>query len=183
MTYNFKEYKTTFDTPMKRQQEVAIARKIMDILNKNKYDDLEEFITKNGNYQDFPIATGYENRLENDFLTSFTYHLNEDSLKSATVGLADLINTLPITMVSLRELKSVRVVNHFEGTEQLYECNSETIYNSDNVKIIRSIIDINGEKKYYLTYKTFEEEEPVVALSIETRWDGNTYSLVKRDKA
>ena len=157
-----------------------------------KSEDMIESITQNlewvkgldnGNYQDFPIATGYENRLENDFLTSFTYHLNEDSLKSATVGLADLINTLPITMVSLRELKSVRVVNHFEGTEQLYECNSETIYNSDNVKIIRSIIDINGEKKYYLTYKTFEDEEPVVALSIETRWDGNTYSLVKRDKA
>jgi len=157
-----------------------------------KSEDMIESITNNlewvkgldnGNYQDFPIATGYENRLENDFLTSFTYHLNEDSLKSATVGLADLINTLPITMVSLRELKSVRVVNHFEGTEQLYDCNSETIYRSDNVKIIRSTIDINGEKKYYLTYKTFEEEEPIVALSIETLWDGNTYSLVKRDKA
>lgn len=53
MTYNFKEYKTKFDTPIKRQQELAIARKIMDLLNKNKYDNLEEFITKNGNYQDF----------------------------------------------------------------------------------------------------------------------------------
>ena len=53
MVYNFKEYKTTFDTPMKKQQELAISRKIMDLLNKNKYDDLEEFITKNPNYQDF----------------------------------------------------------------------------------------------------------------------------------
>lgn len=53
MVYNFKEYKPIFDTPMKRQQELAIARKIMDLLNKNKYGDLEEFITKNGNYQDF----------------------------------------------------------------------------------------------------------------------------------
>ena len=53
MTYNFKEYKPIFDTPMKRQQELAISRKIMDLLNKNKYDNLEEFIVKNTNYQDF----------------------------------------------------------------------------------------------------------------------------------
>lgn len=53
MVYNFKEYTAIFDTPMKRQQEIAISRKIMDLLNKNKYDDLEEFIVKNGNYQDF----------------------------------------------------------------------------------------------------------------------------------
>ena len=137
----------------------------------------------NGNYQDFPIANNYESRSENEYLTSFKYYLNEDSLKSATIGLSDLINTLPITMVSLRELKSVRVVNHVEGTEQLYECNSETIYRNDNVKIIRSAIDINGDKKYYLTYKTFKGEDPVIALSIETLWDGSTYSLIKRDKS
>lgn len=53
MVYDFKEYKAIFDTPMKRQQELAVARKIMDILNKNKYNNLEEFITKNSNYQDF----------------------------------------------------------------------------------------------------------------------------------
>ena len=137
----------------------------------------------NGNYQDFPIANNYESRSENEYLTSFTYYLNEDSFKSATIGLSDLINTLPITMVSLRELKSVRVVNHVEDTEQLYECNSETIYRNDNVKIIRSAIDINGDKKYYLTYKTFKGEDPVIALSIETLWDGSTYSLIKRDKS
>ena len=129
-----------------------------------KSEDMIESITKNlewvkgldtGNYHDFPIAEGYERRLESDYLTSFTYHLNEDSLKSASVGLSDLINTLPITMVSLHELKSVRVINHVSGTEQLYECNSETIHNNDNAEIIRSAIDINGNKKFYLTYKTF----------------------------
>ena len=156
-----------------------------------KSEDMIESITRNlewvkgldtGNYHDFHIAEGYESRLESDYLTSFTYHLNEDSQKSASVGLSDLINTLPITMVSLHKLKSVRVINHIEGTEQLYECNSETIYKTDNTKIIRSAIDINGNKKYYLTYKTFDGEVPVVALSIETLWDGTTYSLIKRDK-
>lgn len=157
-----------------------------------KSEDMIESITNNlewvkgldnGNYHDFPIAIDYDSRTENDFHTSFTYHLNEDSLKSATIGLSDLINTLPITMVSLRELKSVRVINHVDETEQLYVCNSETIYKSSNAKIIRSTININGEKKYYLTYKTFEGEDPTVALSIETLWDGDVYSLIKRDKA
>lgn len=60
MVYNFKEYKHIFDTPMKRQQELAIAIKIMDLLNKNKYDDLEEFITKNRNYQDFLKKNGMQ---------------------------------------------------------------------------------------------------------------------------
>ena len=53
MVYKCDEYKPLFDTPMKRKQEAAIATAIMKILNKNKYDNLEEFIAKNPNYQDF----------------------------------------------------------------------------------------------------------------------------------
>lgn len=53
MVYNCEEYKPLFDTPMKKIQEIAIATAIMKILNKNKYDNLEEFIAKNPNYQDF----------------------------------------------------------------------------------------------------------------------------------
>ena len=61
MVYNFKEYKAIFDTPMKRSQELAVSRKVMDLLNKNKYDSLEEFISKNTNYQNFLK----NNRMEN----------------------------------------------------------------------------------------------------------------------
>lgn len=53
MVYNFKEYKPVFDTPMKREQELAISRKIMDLLNKNKFDSIEKFIEKKISYQDF----------------------------------------------------------------------------------------------------------------------------------
>ena len=61
MVYNFKEYKAIFDTPMKRSQELAISSKIMDLLNKNKYESLEEFIGKNPNYQDFLKNNNMEN--------------------------------------------------------------------------------------------------------------------------
>ena len=61
MVYNFKEYKAIFDTPMKRSQELAISTKIMDLLNKNKYESLEEFIGKNPNYQIFLQNNNMEN--------------------------------------------------------------------------------------------------------------------------
>jgi len=53
MVYNFKEYQPIFDTPQKKTQELIIARKIMELLNQNKYDSLEDFFQKNKNYQDF----------------------------------------------------------------------------------------------------------------------------------
>ena len=52
MVYNCEEYKPLFDTPMKKIQEIAIATAIMKILNKNKYDNLEEFIAKTENNVD-----------------------------------------------------------------------------------------------------------------------------------
>ena len=71
MVYKCAEYKPLFNTPMKRKQEVAIAIAIMKILNKNKYDNLEEFITKNPNYQDFfkkfstePIILNFRHELK-----------------------------------------------------------------------------------------------------------------------
>lgn len=71
MVYNCDEYKPLFDTPMKKIQEIAIATAIMKILNKNKYDNLEEFIAKNPNYQDFlkkfstePIILNFRNELK-----------------------------------------------------------------------------------------------------------------------
>ena len=138
-TGEYQNFKLTLDRSARKSEDMieSIAQNLEWVKGLDK-----------GNYQDFPIANNYESRSENEYLTSFTYYLNEDSFKSATIGLSDLINTLPITMVSLRELKSVRVVYHVEGTEKLYDCNIETIYRNDNVKIIRSAIDINGDKKY-----------------------------------
>jgi len=53
MEYKYKEYKHIFDTPAAMEQEGAIVNKIMDLLNKNKYDNIDEFIEKNPSYQDF----------------------------------------------------------------------------------------------------------------------------------
>lgn len=131
----------------------------------------------------FPLVTNYEDCSEEDFNTSFTYHLvNEDSVKSAQVGIDDLVNTLPITMVSIHKIKSVHVINHITGTDQLYLCDNEILVHDDKYDIIRSSVKINEVRKYFLTYVTYDEKMPKVALSIETVWDGSAYYLVGREK-
>ena len=41
------------DTPMAREQEKVVVNKIMDLLNNNKYDNLEELVKLNEKYSDF----------------------------------------------------------------------------------------------------------------------------------
>jgi hypothetical protein len=78
MTYNYKtDYEHIFDTPAKKQQESVIVNKIMDLLNKNKYDDIHDFIKRNDTYQDF---------LKNNNLETVVKHfgntLNETDYKN-----------------------------------------------------------------------------------------------------
>lgn len=61
MVYIYKEYKHIFDTPAKKEQESVIVNKIMDLLNKNKYDSIHDFFKKNETYQDFLKKNELEN--------------------------------------------------------------------------------------------------------------------------
>ena len=76
MVYIYKEYQHIFDTPAKMEQESVVASKIMDLLNKNKYDNIYDFINKNQTYQDF---------LKRNDLTNVVKHfgntLTEDDFK------------------------------------------------------------------------------------------------------
>ena len=62
MKYDYRQdYKHIFDTPAKREQESVVANKIMELLNKNKYDNIYDFINKNQTYQDFLKNNELEN--------------------------------------------------------------------------------------------------------------------------
>jgi len=62
MVYNYKQhYEHVFDTPAKKQQEMHIANKIMELLNNNKYDSIYDFVTRNQTYQDFLKNNEMEN--------------------------------------------------------------------------------------------------------------------------
>lgn len=117
MVYNFKEYNAIFDTPMRRQQELAIARKIMDLLNKNKYDDLEEFITKNGNYQDF---------LKRNNMTTVVKHFGNTLKEEDYVKILENLRQLTKTKKEFEQenIKTTNIdnkqFNSFKGEDKTY---------------------------------------------------------------
>lgn len=87
MVYNIKEYKFLFDTPSKKEQELAVANKIMDLLNKNKYDSLGDFIRRTPTYQGFVK----ENNMDN-VLKHFGNTLNEEDFRKIITNLNELTN-------------------------------------------------------------------------------------------
>lgn len=123
----------------------------------------------------YKIVDDYEaTRTEQSFDTVFTYHLTTDEkLKSAIAGLDDLINTLPITLVTQsKKIKQVRVINRIKGTDVVYTCNSETL--CDNVRLSKVVID--DVSKTYLSYITED-----VGLTTEVNENNGTYEIIKRD--
>ena len=123
----------------------------------------------------YQVVENYEaTRTEQSFDTVFTYHLTtEEKLKSAIAGLDDLINTLPITLVTQsKKIKQVRVINRIKGTNVVYTCNSESL--GDNVCLSKVVIE--DVTKTYLSYITED-----VALTTEVNENNGTYEIVKRD--
>lgn len=121
----------------------------------------------------FPFVTDFENHTENDYDTSFTYRIESNSqLELALLGINDLVNTLPVTMINLPRVKSVRVINRLEGTDVNYTCLRE---NKDNNVVLSTII--SGElTKQYITYTTDD-----VSLSIEVKDINGEWYAIKRD--
>lgn len=123
----------------------------------------------------FAATPNYEeNRRESDFDTVFIYHLtSNEKFKSATAGLDDLVNTLPITLVTqAKKIKQVRVIDRVRNTDVTYVCDSKEL--DENVTF--SEIRINSEVKQYLSYITTE-----VALTTEVKATENSFVLLKRD--
>lgn len=139
-----------------------------------------EGLDKN-DFENFPIAENYENRSEDDFFTNFTYSLTPDTLTAAQIGLADLVNTLPLTMISLPKLKSVRVIDHIKNTDETYKCDSKILCESNSCQVSDSIITIEGSSnisKYFFTYKN-----DIVALSMEYVKDDEEKTVLLEHRA
>lgn len=117
MVYNYKEYRHVFDTPAKKQQEMAIVNKIMELLNNNKYDNLEEFTNKNQTYQDFL----QNNKLEN-VIKHFGNTLNEEDYLRIIDSMKNLTNDK--RQFDKSEIKTTNVgdkqYNYFKSADKEY---------------------------------------------------------------
>lgn len=123
----------------------------------------------------YKVIQNYEaNRTEQSFDTVFTYHLTtEEKQKSAIAGLEDLVNTLPVTLVTQSDkIKQVRVINRLKETDVVYTCNSE--YLDDSVYLSKVLI--GNKSKTYLSYITED-----ISLTTEVNIDNGRYEIVKRD--
>lgn len=118
-----------------------------------------EYISQIENNHFFPIENNYEaNRSEQSFDTSFEYELVSDkSKKWANDGIDDLVNTLPQTLVNLKKIKKVTVIN--KGIQEVYKKNE--VWKRDDVYAYE--VDINNqESKKFLSYGKNE-----ITLAIE----------------
>ena len=101
----------------------------------------------------FSIINDYEdNRLESDYDTTFTYELiNEEKKKAARDGIIDLEYTLPLTLVNVPKIKSVKIIDKISSTINEYK--REDV--SDNGKIRKTMIKLTAEDtRCFITYYT-----------------------------
>lgn len=123
----------------------------------------------------YEVVENYEaNRTEQSFDTVFTYHLTtEEKQKSAIAGLEDLVNTLPVTLVTQSDkIKQVRVINRLKETDVVFTCNSEYL---DDIVCLSKVL-IGNKSKTYLSYITED-----ISLTTEVNIDNGRYEIVKRD--
>lgn len=161
MIYNFKEYKPIFDTPMKRQQELAISRKIMDLLNKNKYDNLEEFIAKNNNYQDF---------LKKNDMSTIIKHFGNTLKEEDYIKILENLRTLTKTKRDFEKdnIKTTNIgdkqYNSFKGEDKTYFIdNSRT-----NQSIGEQMKDLQStQQQFQTTYIKQNTENMLKELEIK----------------
>lgn len=116
MKYSYKEYRHVFDSPAKKQQEIVIVNKIMELLN-NKYDNLEEFINKNKTYQDFLK----NNQLEN-VVKHFGNTLNEDDFLRIVDSIRNLTKDKQGFDKTNIETTNIgdKQYNYFKGVDKAY---------------------------------------------------------------
>lgn len=117
MVYNAKEYKPISDTPLKKVQELTIARKIMELLNQNKYNSLEDFYQKNRSYQDF---------LKNNNMDTVVKHFGNTLNENDYAMIIGRLREITISKQSFddKDIKTTKIddkeFNSFKGEEKTY---------------------------------------------------------------
>lgn len=114
----------------------------------------------------FIVRSNYESkRKEGDLDTQFTYTLDDqDNQKAAKEGLDDLVNTLPLTLVNVSKIKSVRIVNHISDTDIEYRRHSIVSGDSEENFFKSSIQITDKPTKHFITYRKSN-----LSLSVEVK--------------
>ena len=139
-----------------REFEISLDRseQVSEKLAKNikKSIELFEKIEENPNFIKKPNYL--KNRKETDFDTSFTYHLNDEDKKlSAISGINDLMNTMPISLITQNQkIKQVTIIDNKNKKKILYipkleEEEKKNDITKSSIIVITETLDNNGQYK------------------------------------
>ena len=152
MKYVYKEYKHIFDTPAKMEQESVIVSKIMDLLNKNKYDNIYEFINKNQTYQIFLK----NNELEN-VVKHFGNTLNEEDFRRIQSSIVKL--TEQKKSFEKDEIKTTNIDDKeyttYQGQDKMFFLDNS----HSNMSIERQMEELQPTEQKFQTSDTKENTE------------------------
>ena len=116
------------------------------------------------------------NRTETDFETVFEFPLDEKSLKYAKDGIADMINTLPLTQIFVSKIKNLIVEDKIKGKEYNFE---KKFHESTNVYEI-----ISDVKSDYFWIKSNDDLQIALRVNSATdltpiKWNEDTPRLYR----
>lgn len=156
MVYNYKEhYEHIFDTPAEKQQEMFIAKKIIELLNNNKYDNIYEFVTKNQTYQDFLKNNEMENVVKHfgNTLSEEDFRLIQDQIIKITEKMksSDKDN-VKTTHIDGKEFVS------FEGENKDYFFDNS----HSNMTIEREMDELQKTQRDFQTTDTKQNSENIM---------------------
>ena len=176
----FREFQITLDRSEK------ISEKLAEQLEKS----MKEFYNIRYKKDIFKKRPNYlQNRKETDYDTCFTYYLkNEDNKKVATEGLNDLINTMPVTLITQhKKIKQFKIIDKINNIETLYITNIEKEIENDITESSVKIIKKNKENEestsvlYFLSYLYTENKKEILRLITEIEKKDGIIYILKRD--
>ncbi len=151
---NYKNKHREFNVVLDRSGRTSeeLLPKIKDALEKIRHIDTDPT---------FCIREQYESgREEENYDTVFSYELLHQEKKDAVRdGIADLENTLPLTLVNVPKIKCVKIIDETKSIVTIYK--SEDIYKDDKIRKTKINIS-NSDPRYFITYYTEE-----LSLSVE----------------
>ena len=153
------------------------SERISENLAKNIKKSIEIFKKIDENQNNFKLKPNYlKNRKETDFDTSFTYHLTDEEKKESAInGIDDLINTLPISLITQnKKIKQVTIIDNLKQIKTSYIPIIEGKEKENN--ITQSSVKVINENKnkdffnleyHFLSYLKVDNKKEILRLILE----------------
>ncbi|GAA4389499.1 hypothetical protein GCM10023186_36890 [Hymenobacter koreensis] len=127
--------------------KIAAARQLVEALESEEGPTGEAF-------EELPATA---DSMAADHPTVFTYYLGgEEQQRAAQVGVADLVNTLPYTLINLPQIKQVRIINEAADTKYVYRCQALTSIDvTAEEKVVRYEVTIENARQGSQTVRSF----------------------------